>query len=484
MFRKLTLLTLTVLRLAGRKAESQMTVFDNGIRRYRIPNLPSKDTFFLISHIHSLCLCLRRETRAKALFVLFLLHGLVGMAEAQTTVFKNGPVRYRIPSIVRLADGRLMAFSDLRHGTGDIGNGYDTKMVIDMVAKTSSDNGKTWGARQTVLKANADATDHTCAYGDAATVVDRKSDAILMMNAAGMHGFFSGQEKLQVARSVSTDGGKSWTTSNVTNRLYTDSTRVGHLFFSSGRMIQSTKVKTGKYYRIYAGVNTRTTGVASATGSSRVVWSDDFGLTWHYLGGIAATPATNGDECKVEELPNGDILLSCRRRNGNGGLTGRDFNVFSFTDIKKAEGEWGSVATSGASDVSGQTLASPCDGEIMLVPARRTADGKRVYVLLQSATASSNHEKVSLYFKPLDANCLPADFVGGWGKFQVSPTFSRYSTMTLDRDGNVAVLYEENEADSGYDIVFKSLSLHEITGGAFSFSPSARREYHTTSEPK
>lgn len=407
--------------------------------------------------------------------------GTTAWAQTSVTVFSSGTSRYRIPSIVRLGDGTLVAYSDLRHCTGDIGSSDGN---IDIKAKTSSNNGTSWGMQRSILTGNSSASDYTYAYGDASTVVDRESGKVLMLNASGTVSFLNESASQSPAQSIIGSNGLTVeSTTDISSKVY-DYSNVSHLFFSSGRMIQSTLLKVGSHYRIYAAVNTRSSSNIKA-GSSRVVYSDDFGKTWNYLGGISATPAPNGDECKVEELPNGNILLSCRRRTGNTGIVGRDFNVFSFTDINNATGSWGTVATSGSSNISGQTYAASCDAEILLVPATRASDGASVYVLLQSAAMSNNREKVGIYWKELPADySTPSNYVSGWNSYAISTTTSCYSTMVLDQNGDVAFYYEENyNNDYGYDMVFKSLPLSTITSGAYSYSASPSGAYHTTSEP-
>lgn len=417
------------------------------------------------------------------------LAGSTVWAQTSVTLFdtqSGASTRYRIPSISRLSDGTLMAFSDLRYGTGDIGYGKS----LDIVAKASADNGVTWGSQLTILKSNSNASDYTFAFGDASTVVDRESGAILLMDPAGKTGFL-GSTYQSVARSVSADNGSIWTTTDVTDKLYINDAYLKHLFFSSGRMIQSTIVKKDDRYRVYAAVNTRieANNTASNNGGSRVVYSDDLGATWNYLGGVSAMPAPYGDECKVEELPNGNILLSCRAYTVSGYSTtgyGRYYNIFSFSDRENATGSWGAVQRSGGSDVSGQVYGASCNGEILLVPARRATDGKQMYVLLQSIPAYSDRRYVSIYWKALETEADyddPSDFVDGWAKYQVSATTSAYSTMTLDQNGDVAFFYEETSLNSGYDMVFKSLPLSTITSDAYSYSASPSGTYHTTSEP-
>lgn len=412
-------------------------------------------------------------------FIFLILCLATSTAKAQTILFESTTAEnnhFRIPSIVRLNDGTLMAFSDSRQSGGaDVGSGW-----IDIVCKTSSDNGTSWSSKKTVIEHSATSGFYK-AFGDACTVVDRASGDILLMAAAGDIAFTSPTGKIKVARLVYSNENGTWSSpTNISDKLYIENDdNVGHIFFSSGRMIQSTKVKVGDYYRLYAGVNTRPNG-------SRVMYSDDFGATWNYLGGTSATPSlvtsgVFGDECKVEELPNGDVLLCCRVSGD--GATGRIFNVFSFTDIKNAAGSWGTCARSGKEDTNGETYTYNTNGEVLLVPAVRKTDNKTVYVLLVSAPMSSTREKVGIYYKELPSEYTnPENYKSGWSKYQVTSNKSGYSTMILDQNGEVAFYFERDWSSSeGYDMVFQSISLSEITGGAYEYSTN--KEYVTTSDP-
>jgi sialidase-1 len=81
---------------------------------------------------------------------LFLFHScLVSPGQEKIPVFKSGTEGYksfRIPAIIRIPGGNLLAFCEGRvDGSADFGN-------IDIVMKRSSDNGKTWGALQVVAE--------------------------------------------------------------------------------------------------------------------------------------------------------------------------------------------------------------------------------------------------------------------------------------------------------------------------------------------
>ncbi|MDO4208602.1 MAG: sialidase family protein [bacterium] len=418
-------------------------------------------------------------------------------AKAQTTVFKSGTDSryYRIPAILN-QNGTLWAFTDDRtSASGDIGKGN-----LKIIAKTSTDKGTNWVNEKTVADFNSSDTSNdnfNYAHGDAAVVCDRENPRkMLMMCASGKIGYGSGNSKVTTSGSVlsgnlkldlskairvgkytSSDGGTTWTGKDVTPDIYgiwdTKKTTLGvttgynttvqMLFFSSGRICQSAIIKTGDYYRLYAAL--------CSNKGSLVVYSDNFGETWSALGGTSAQPVPKGDEAKIEELPNGNVLISSRMSGG------RYFNIFTYSDQNSATGDWGDVVTASI----GSTNAT--NGEILLVPAMAKDSKKPMYIALQSVPTGSTRANVSIYWKPLNSISdidSPSDFQTGWTQYQVSNTTSAYSTMTLDNSGNIAFLYEENAVgNNGYDIQFQSLSLETITSQEYTYT-SATTEAHRT----
>jgi hypothetical protein len=405
------------------------------------------------------------------LLTLSLLVTVAGGVNAQTTVFSNplsGATATRIPAITMDKSGNLVAFADKRYGIYDIGGNS-----IDIVARTSSDNGTNWGTQYTAVAHTNNNSGFGFAHGDAAVVTDRESGEMLLMCASGSTGYSS--TGIKVGRYYSSDNGKkwginsSWTTqsNDVTDDMYAiwGSSTVTKMFFGSGRICQSRFIKTGKYYRLYAALTTNL--------GSLVVYSDDFGDTWSALGGTSARPATDGDEAKCEELPNGNVLLSCRMRT----YSGRYFNIFSYTNKTTAAGNWGTAAKSNTS--GGTKEGDHTDGEILIVPATRNSDGKELYVALQSVPFGSGRSHVGIYYKELASRAdfdSPTCFQTGWTAYPVSTVSSAYSTMVLDKNGNIAFLYEENLNNSGYDIQFKSLPLATITGNKYAYKASIDNE--------
>lgn len=378
------------------------------------------------------------------------------------TVFSNRDAQYRIPSIVECKSGKLIAFTDHRYDNKDIGGGRH----LDIVMKTSQDKGATWsGPEQMVAKGgNGVATSFDCAHGDAATVVDRKTGRILLMCASGGIGYWESSRKkpIMMGRYYSDDEGKTWKGEEVTRQIYDLMPDVESAFFTSGRICQSKQIKVGKYYRVYTALATRK--------GNRILYSDDFGETWAVLGKNVAESAPRGDEAKIEELPNGNVLLSSRV------MGGRFFNVYSYADKKSATGSWGKVAMSGAANHGVVAKKNACNGEVLLVNAKK--NGKKVKLLLQSVPCGPNRVNVGIYYKALNS---PADYATpeaiakDWeGCYQVSDTTSAYSTMVQGKDGSIFFLLEENafrhpetEPDDYYDIRFDKLGIGQITNGQY-----------------
>ncbi len=378
------------------------------------------------------------------------------------TVFSNRDAQYRIPSIVECKSGKLIAFTDHRYDNRDIGGGRH----LDVVMKTSTDKGATWSTvEQMVAKGGSGvATSFDCAHGDAATVVDRKTGRILMMCASGGIGYWESSRKnpLMMGRYYSDDEGKTWKGEEVTSQIYALMPDVESAFFTSGRMCQSKTIKVGKYYRVYVVLTTRS--------GNRILYTDDFGASWAMLGKNVAESAPRGDEAKIEELPNGNVLLSSRVTGG------RFFNVFSYDNKKSATGSWGKVAFSGAANNGVEAKENACNGEVLLVDAKK--NGKKVKLLLQSVPCGPGRTNVGIYYKALESPsdyATPEAIAKDWeGCYSVSDTTSAYSTMVQGKDGSIFFLLEENafrhpetEPDDYYDIRFDRLNIEQITNGQY-----------------
>lgn len=379
---------------------------------------------------------------------------------------------YRIPAIATTRSGRLVAISDYRYCGGDIGFGR-----VDLHYRTSDDNGATWSIEKPLAQGDGIQGSPRCGYGDAALVADAESDTVVVMCVTGntVYGWNSTtrQNPNRVARIYSPDGGLTWSQpEEVTEQVYSlfDQSQLGavqSLFFGSGRICQSRKVKVGGHYRLYAALCAR-------PGGNRVVYSDDLGRTWHSLGSIDISPAPKGDEPKCEELPDGRVILSSRAWGG------RQFNMFTYNRKPSrrhpADGQWGDAVAS--QDFPGGIIAkeNACNGEILFVKARSQKGNRKVTLALHSVPLGPGRANVGIYYRelPFDLPCQRC-FSQNWTLgLQVSQKQSAYSTMIQQADGRIAFFWEEESTKGGgYEMEYKALSLSEITNNQY--SPTLRR---------
>lgn len=384
-----------------------------------------------------------------------------------TLFYDDDEFSYRIPAIAKTSTGRLIAVSDYRHSLDDIGryNFGTANPGIDLVIRTSDDNGKTWSDKRTIAEGSGVRGADDCAYGDAAIAV--VGEKVLVMAAAGdvMFGNGSATAHNRAVRVFSEDNGVTWTKQDISESLFLgdDATiKNGYTsFFGSGRLaVDENYNGTGKA-RIYGALLLKK---ASGTGNY-VIYTDDLGVTWNILGG-SQDPIANEDEPKVEILPSGQILLSVRRGGG------RQFNVFTYTDKATNAGNWDSNVN-GCSNGGSNT----CNGEPFVVDAKN-AEGKAVKLLLQSQPKGGSglydRRDVTIWYKEItDANYTSAQIAADWTQgLQVSTQQSAYSAMALQDDGKIAFFFEEapcygDDQAKGYCMVYAPLTIEQITNSNY-----------------
>ena len=384
-----------------------------------------------------------------------------------TLFYDDDSFSYRIPAIGKTSTGRLIAVSDYRYSLDDIGRyNYGTANPgIDLVIRTSDDNGKTWGEKKTIAAGSRVRGTDDCAYGDAAIAV--VGEKVLVMAAAGdvMFGNGSATAHNRAVRVFSEDNGVTWAKQDISETLFLgeDATiKNGYTaFFGSGRLaVDEDYNGTGKA-RIYGALLLKK---ASGTGNY-VIYTDDFGLTWSILGGSQDAVASQ-DEPKVEILPSGQILLSIRRGGG------RQFNVFTYTDKATNAGSW-STNQNGCGNGGSNT----CNGEPYLIDAIN-ANGDTVKLLLQSQPKGGgglyDRRDVTIWYKEVDnTNYTSEQIAGSWIEgMQVSTQQSAYSAMVLQNDGKIAFFFEEapcfgDDQAKGYCMVYAPLTIEAITKGNY-----------------
>lgn len=433
----------------------------------------------------------------------------------------NGP-HYRIPSLIRVDAQTLLAFCDSRPVDGeDMG----AKCKNTIVYKISTDNGASWSDVKTAIN-SAQLGSSTYYASDVATVRDRKTGKILLISTYGNVDIWSSSRStpIRVVRqyltpTTSADGTTTFTSEasnvDITNQIYGLFSDVTGLFFSSGAMCQSRVVKSSDgTYRVYAGLMTNNKGC-------KVVYSDDFGQNWHALNNATDQPLPNGNECKVIELPDGNLVLSAR--TGANGTRGRYFNIFTFTKNSTTTGNWAKAVLSNTDSYNASTSKEytlnafgtggygNVNGSIAILPAKDKS-GNKAYVLLQSLPGRKDGTNgLAIYWKPLvgigeleephywgdelgsenenyqatydepSVDPLKWGVIGtsqalqrGWTKFPLysnedTGDDSRYSTMIDNGKDGIDLLSEETRVGFSNHILYRSFSLSTITNNEYSY---------------
>lgn len=386
-------------------------------------------------------------------------------ADSREVLFTISPidsVPYRIPALAQMKNGRILALTDYRLCTLDIGFGR-----VDIHGRISSRNTERWGEPFVIVEGTGVMGQVDCGFGDPALVVDRESGEILLMTVCGSTPYgaetTNRQNPNRIAAFRSFDNARTWQPwKEVTEDIYTlfDESAYGPVqscFVTSGKIFQSEIIKVGSHYRIYIALTARPYG-------NRVIYSDDFGVTWSALGGVDALPVPWGDEAKCEELSDGSVVVSSRVWGG------RYFNIYRYDDVTTADGVWGELAPSGRRVNGCYAIDNACNGELLILPAVRTSDGKNVNLAMQSVPTGPQRKSVGIYYKEVTSEDTTLSFASQWyGPYIVTEKPSAYSTMMQLRSGEIALYYEEaDQLDvRGYDMVYMTLPIETITAGKY-----------------
>ncbi len=266
---------------------------------------------------------------------------LVGRKNPQqfTQVFVNGTeghACYRIPAIVRAANGDLVAFAE-----GRLESCSDSTKTIRVVCKRSKDNGITWSKLQVVARNIFNGEEFSTQ--DPSPVVDTvhgTGKIVLVFNKGEFNEWDSvkGLGVRRVSCIYSDDHGVSWNRENdITSQVhkpynpnYVDIYPKAALLENRaadwrkqiparGHAIQLRGTKDNPVTRgrlFYVGaINRVDNGLFFS--ENYVFWSDDIGENWQ-IGGIIEQPRQNGASAKglseaiAVELENSDVLINSR----------------------------------------------------------------------------------------------------------------------------------------------------------------------------
>lgn len=333
---------------------------------------------------------------------------------------------YRIPAIAVLPDGTLVAVADKRIDTLS-----DLPGKIDVVCRRSTDGGRTWGPYITVAEHDADG-----GYGDPAIVYDRRTGHLIVISSHGNGLWDKTPSHTSISRSR--DGGRTWEKPvDISDQIFTTDPngkqpiKLNAAFASSGRALQ---LKNGRLMFVLV---TRKDGVDPFP--CYAIYSDDGGYKWK----ASKTPGTlDGDESKVVELPDGNLLMSIRAR----------FNNTRKFSLSKDKGVTWTELTEGYDNLHDVR----CNGDIISLKY------KGHDVLLQSLPAGPWRDNITIYASYDNGRTWPHSY-------QLMHGPAAYSTMVVMPDGKtLAVITEEAAHDAGprhelgYRLWFTSVPLSEV----------------------
>lgn len=336
---------------------------------------------------------------------------------------EDGSRYYRIPAIETAADGSLVAVCDKRGSSIN-----DLPNTISVVCKRSTDGGKTWSEAVTIAEGNKS---EGTTYGDPAIVLDRNTGKLICVYS-GDTGFFvsTRYNRAGFYVSESSDNGKTWTAPRaITDQLY-QSNWYGS-FCASGKMLQTSDGK------IMFVANTRTSSAQSVTDVYEFVCcSEDGGQNWKVLNADSRIPAAgNGNESKLVELPNGDLLMSIRSTGA------RRFS--KSTDGGK---------TWSAAVAANQLVEPGCNGDIIAYPS---TDGQSRLIQCVPNNSSTRRD-VTIFMSYDNGETWPV-------KKLLVNDYSAYASLTVLEDGSIGCLAEVGNND--FQLYFYNFTLDWLTDG-------------------
>ncbi|TXJ13967.1 exo-alpha-sialidase, partial [Brachyspira aalborgi] len=135
--------------------------------------------------------------------------------KVQVFPMREGNNYYRIPTLIQLTNGDLLAFADKRIGSiGDV-----PKSPIETVYKKSTNNGKTWSQEKRI---SPQSTSKSLSYGDGAYCVDRKTGNIICL-VVGDEGFLSSKpnKPIKTRLIIGRNNGATWDDPiDITDKIY------------------------------------------------------------------------------------------------------------------------------------------------------------------------------------------------------------------------------------------------------------------------
>ena len=412
-----------------------------------------------------------------------------GITENQPFISNTtgGSANFRIPAMVTLSDGTIVAATDARWNTTSDGFGLDT------VVSRSSDGGATWNYTfANYLGDNGNMSNSSStAFIDPALAVDSNNTIYMLVDLFPAGGYIG---NISNGKGYNDNGNLLLTTGNGSYNYYLDD---GKIYDNSGNAVSDLTVD--KYFNVtgtYNDTNIKTNLFFSdspfkvlKTSYLYLTKSTDKGATWSEPIMLNSQVKTDSDKFfgvgpgrGLVTTVNGNerIIFPCYTYDGKDGNThviysddyGKTWNRVKVTDnqtseatLTEADGKiymftrYGGyyVSTNGGEswtsegNVTGISYTTTC--QMNAITYSKPIDGKTA-ILLSAATNGRSNGKIFVGLIQEDGSIQwKYNYAVNNGTFQ-------YSCMTELKDGSVALLYENGAASE----CFAKYSLGTILG--------------------
>lgn len=378
-------------------------------------------------------------------------------------VTRDNRPNYRIPALVKAANGDLLVIAEKRNdGPGDIGN-------HDIVLKRSADQGRTWGNEQIV-------------FDDEARVC---TDLTVGIDARGKLWLFFLRDKKQYWHFTSTDDGRTW---QGPTSIHRQVTRPEWDELASGKSKPNSESsgsgpprgrmaiwEQGWEQRYGCGPGNAVVELRRGPHAGRMLvparhredvgggklrtiahcfYSDDRGVTWQLGGNIGL----HASECQLVELADGAVRVIARDENTDDSPD----NIRHLTSVSRDGGAtWEPLSRL-------EELISPrCHGCVERLSLGDPSTGKNR--LLFSAPASPYRQAEHPYGRYNLTVRLSYDDGASWTAGRtVWPHPSAYSDLAVLDDGTIGLIYERGPKGSTHywdELHFARFNLQWVTQG-------------------
>lgn len=371
-------------------------------------------------------------------FILFCgIHFLFCSCEyEEVTVFKSGEdgyKSYRIPAIIQISNGDLLAFCEGRvNGSSDFGH-------INIVMKRSCDNGKSWGPIQAIAKYDSLQAGNPAPVFDIMDARYPSGRILLFYNTgnANEQDILKGNGFKQCWFISSADNGETWSEpTNITKEIFLlnrpdiDSTYIHpedwrYYANTPGHAIQIQKGPNKG--RIYIAAN-HSYGAPQPRGKHYLAhgyYTDDHGKSFRLSNNIEY-PGSN--ESMAVELSDGKLMMNSRNQQGN-------VKARIVTISNDGGTTWGEPSFD-------MTLIDPvCQGSIVSLGER---NGKTILAFCNNAdTVNRNNLTLRISYDE-GQSWTKKQLIYGKDSLPEKNDYSAYSDIVFTTDRQIGVLYEKD----------------------------------------